>query len=65
MTTAIKLVHPVVSGVRPVRLFQLMLSLEPLIQRIAAVHRPVLVVNLASAVLNIFQCWRVMMGMAF
>jgi hypothetical protein len=57
-------VHPVVSGVRPVRLFQLVLGLKPLIQGIAAIHRPMLVVNLASTVLNILQSGRVMMRMA-
>ena len=57
--------HPIVSRVRPIRLFQLMLSLKPLIQRISAIHRPMLVMNLASPVLNILQSGRVMMRMAF
>ena len=57
--------HLVVFGVRPVRLFQLMLRLKPLIQGIPAIHRPVLVMNLTSTVLNILQSGRVMMRMAF
>ncbi len=56
--------HAIVSGVRIVRFFQLMLSLKPLVQRIPPVHRAVFVMNLASAVLNVFQSGRVMMRMA-
>ena len=56
--------HAVISGVRIVRIFQLMLSLKPLIQGITAIHRAMFVMNLASAALNVFQSGRVMMRMA-
>ena len=59
-----KLMHAIVFAVRTVRIFQLVLSLEPFIQGIPARYRAVFVMNLASAVLNVFQSGRVMMRMA-
>ncbi len=57
--------HAIVSAVRIVRIFQLMLSLKPLIQGVAAIHRAMLVMNLASPALNVFQGGRMMIHVAF
>jgi hypothetical protein len=55
--------HPIILVARTVRLFQLMLGLKPLIQRIAAIHRAMFMVNLASPALYILQSGRVMIRM--